>query len=97
MKKKPVKLVIEASKECLQGIGKSLKDKKIDFTVTAATIREIGSKKKPYIIIAWETKSAGFGELTLYKHDGKWFKDTEAMGNEFCAEVMKKLIESMQG
>lgn len=63
---------------------------KPDFTVTSADFREGGPN---HFIIAWETVSAGFGELTFYRQDGKLTVDTEGMGARFCREVFEKLIE----
>jgi hypothetical protein len=61
-----------------------------DYTVT-----EVGLDcGKNYFIVTWGTVSAGFGELTFYKKDGKIKVDTEAMGNRFCKEVLAKLVDT---
>lgn len=64
--------------------------KKPNFTVTAARVEERG---EDWILIAWETQSAGFGTLTIGKHNGEWMVDNEAMGIRFCREVFAKLDE----
>jgi hypothetical protein len=61
-----------------------------DYTVTAATLRETGDN---FFIIAWETVSAGFGELTFYQKEGKLQVDNEGMTARFCKEVLAKLVD----
>lgn len=61
-----------------------------DYTVTAASLREAGEN---YFIIAWETVSAGFGELSFYRKEGKLQVDNEGMSARFCKEVLARLVD----
>jgi hypothetical protein len=80
-----------ASDECVAGIGKRLRDGgKADFTVTNVTLRYMGHES---VIVAWETVSAGFGEVTLYRRGGKLRCDSEAMGPDFVKAVLAKLVD----
>lgn len=83
-------VVMAASEECLKGLGERLRGKEPDFTVTAASLQEATDQ---YVCIAWETRGAGFGTLTFYREGGRLKVDTEAMGREFCQEVLTKLLD----
>ncbi len=64
-----------------------------DFTVTGAYVRETWrTAEKDGFIIAWETESAGFGELTVVTKNGKTRVDSEGMSMAFCLRVFGKLI-----
>lgn len=69
---------------------------KPDFTVTRAVLESAwgdtdGSRG---VMIAWETKSAGFGTVTLHMDkDGTLTCDNEAMSVRFVKEVFAKLID----
>lgn len=66
----------------------------VDFTVTRATIEHSSERA---IVIAWGTKSAGFGELTLYKcDDGTWCCDSECMSPRFVCDVLACLGKSLR-
>lgn len=87
-------VVIEASDEAVAGIAESLRTGRFDFTVTAARIAGAGTNDQgPWVEIAWETVSAGFGSLTFFTQDGKLRMDTEAMSRDFVREVLLKLID----
>jgi hypothetical protein len=89
-------LVIEASNEAVAGIVEHIHTgAKPDFTVTAAHFNAAGiGTDGPYAVISWETKSAGFGELTLSHKDGKLHIDTEAMSERFVIEVLQHLVKN---
>lgn len=83
-----------ASDKALKGLGETLqKGVKPDFTVTAATLRDAWDGG---FIIAWETVSAGFGELTVSRSKGKVVLDSERMGKEFCKAVFAKFVEGVE-
>jgi len=85
------KILMAASDECVQGIVENLDTGgKPDFTVTHATLRE---SSKNFVCVAWETKSAGFGELTFYRENGHLMVDLEAMGKDFAKRVLAKLVD----
>ncbi len=67
---------------------------KPDFTVTKAEIR---TARSGLIIVSWQTVSAGFGELTLYrdKSTKKWMFDSECMSRRFCRDVLAKLADGI--
>lgn len=85
-------VVVLASEECQAGIAETFDGKrKPDFTVTKATPT---FTKRGVVIIAWETVSAGFGEVTLaLDENGQLVCDSEAMSREFVAKVFVKLLE----
>lgn len=86
-------LVITASPECLANMALPRTGRTPDFTVTSAKIAEMG---EGYLEIDWETKSAGFGVLTLYRTpEGELRCDDETMGRKFVREVLLKLGESL--
>lgn len=84
-------ITLNVTEECLEGLGKTLQGKDPDFTVTEAVIREASDS---HVCVAWDTKSAGFGELTLYREKGLWKADTECMSRGF-AKAVAKLIDSV--
>ena len=65
MKKTKPKVVFEASGECLNGLGKTLKGGKPDHTLTRVSVPSPSDFGKASLGIKWETKSAGFGELSI--------------------------------
>lgn len=90
-------LKINASDEALEGLGRSLAGEKPDFTLTRAHIESMWDDG---MCIHWETVSAGFGELTLYRDDqGQWAWDTEGMNRKFVSEVLgmvcRELLEKL--
>ncbi len=88
---KPEDIIMGGSDEAVQNALRTMKEgQRPNFTVTAATFRE-GAPN--YFTIAWETTSAGFGELTFFRHEGKLQIDAEGMSARFCLEVFEKLIE----
>jgi DNA-directed RNA polymerase subunit RPC12/RpoP len=88
---KPEDVLLGGSNRALLGMLEARKKGLTsDYTVTAASLREAGEN---YFIIAWETVSAGFGELTFYRKDGKLQADTEGMGRRFCKEVLARLVD----
>jgi hypothetical protein len=70
-----------------------------DFTVTGAHIQYSDNH---CICIAWETKSAGFGTLTLVnpqRNSRKWNQlriDGEGMSRSFMKEVLAKLVDDAE-
>jgi hypothetical protein len=89
MNEKP-KVEMLASDECLAGIGESMAGRgKPDFTVTAVEV--VGLKGG--LVLRWETKSAGFGELTISARHGELFMDTETMGPAFVKSVLGKVVD----
>ena len=101
--KKKSKAVMKCSPECLKNMEARLRSGKKDperFTVTRATLDSAwsmyqGTPKALFgFVVAWETKSAGFGELTICMEKGKMRYDSEAMGRKFCKEVLAKLLDS---
>lgn len=100
-KRKASKAVMMCSPECLKNLEARLQKKgKSDFTVTRATLSEAWSMYKGTpkacfgFVVAWETKSAGFGELTICVDKGRLRFDSEAMTRRFCKEVLAALIDS---
>ena len=71
--------------------------RKPDFTVTGACLERVqqGSSELPTVVtVAWETASAGFGELSIVQHtDGRIALDTEGMSADFCKRVLARLID----
>lgn len=70
-----------------------------DFTIVEAEIESVwgpyDENNRGGISIGWSTVSAGFGSLTLWKDKGgNLHIDREAMGDEFCLSVFKKLLET---
>ncbi len=88
---KPEEVLMGGSDQAVQGLMEAqAKGTRPNFRVTAADFREGGPT---HFILAWETVSAGFGELTFFRKDGKLHIDTEGMGARFCVEVFEKMIE----
>lgn len=84
-------LMMGASQRAITSAVSALKEgRRPDFTVTAASFREGGPN---FFILAWETVSAGFGELTFYLEGGKLKVDDEGMGARFCQEVFERLLD----
>lgn len=82
-----------ASDAALKGIVETVSTRREpDFTVTAATLKSTGGYPA-FFCIAWETKSAGFGELTFYLRGNKLIMDSEAMSREFVMAVFAKLVD----
>lgn len=48
------------------------------------------------VVINWSLKGTGFGELTMYKKDGKWLIDTETMGKKAAKKILALLVDSME-
>jgi len=46
-------------------------------------------------VIRWSA-NIGFGEVTFYKEDDKWYADTEYMGKDFCKLVLDKFLETIE-
>ncbi len=68
--------------------------RKPDFTVTGARLDRVQQGPPLGIVIAWETQSAGFGELTIRQYeDGRVALETEGMSADFCKRVLGKLVE----
>jgi hypothetical protein len=90
--------VVAAPEEVLQGLEETLQGhQKPDFTVTHAELRDTWDHEKSYgMSIAWGTKSAGFGELTIAvsKETSTLRIDSEGMSPRFCKEVMSMLIDN---
>lgn len=87
---------LQASDECVANMAIPGTGRKPDFTVTAVHLRGCWSKPDSEgFILGWETKSAGFGELTIYLEKGVLGCDTEAMGKEFVREVLNKLVDDL--
>jgi hypothetical protein len=91
-------IIIAASDECLTGMAETIKGKKPDFTITDANLAEVWNdleRGNRGFVVEWETKSAGFGTLTIYhdNNDGILHMDAEAMGLDFCKKVLAKLID----
>jgi hypothetical protein len=83
--------------EALEGLGKALRERTpLDFTVTHTKIRTAWSREGTKgFVVSWGTKSAGFGELTLYQNeDGSFRVDDECMGPDFCRKVILHLFKS---
>lgn len=90
MKEEP-KVEMLASDECLAGIGESMSGRVApDFTVTRVEVNGFDGG----LLFRWETKSAGFGELTIGCHGEREFEmDTEAMGPAFVKSVLGKVVD----
>jgi hypothetical protein len=86
-------LELLASEQCLEGIGKTLKGGKADFTVTHASIRYMDEHA---LVVEWETVSAGFGEVTFYREGEQLFCETECMGPDFVKAVLAKLVDGCE-
>lgn len=79
-----------ASDECVAGIEASLSGRdERDFTVTRLTVDGFNGG----LLLRWETKSAGWGELTISCREGKVDMDTEAMGPDFVKSVLAKMVD----
>jgi hypothetical protein len=98
-------VTIEASPEAVAGVVTAAQGKRdFDFTVTAARITAF---YPTCVVIAWETVSAGFGELTFYyapkcaeveftePREGEVKVDAEAMSPRFVKEVLAKLVDTL--
>ena len=76
MSDKESKVVINASEECQAGIVANLRGEvKTDWTITAVEPDVSSDKEHPdhkWFVLRWESKTAGFGEVTFYQEDGKW-------------------------
>lgn len=46
-------------------------------------------------VISWSA-NIGFGEVTFYKEDGKWYADTEYMSKDFCKLLLDKFVEMLE-
>ncbi len=80
--------------ECIK---RMVRPGKADFTVTAARLVGAGEKNgEVWLIIAWETESAGFGELSISQDGEALEADTERMGRRFVGEVFAKLVSNME-
>jgi len=92
MSDKP-EIVIAASPECIERLALPGRGIKPDFTVTAARLE---STSDSGFMIAWETQSAGFGTVTIYRDDAGVLKcDNEAMSLRFVKEVFAKFLEGL--
>jgi hypothetical protein len=91
LKSKPEDVVMGGSDQALRNMMEAREaGRPPNYTVTAANLRESGDS---YFIIAWETISAGFGELSFYRSEGKLKVDAEGMSARFCKEVLAKLVD----
>ncbi len=41
----------------------------------------------------WTRKGIGHGEIVMFFRDGKFVVDTECMSPEFCADIVKQVVE----
>lgn len=87
-------VIVNASEECQVAVVETFEGKREpDFTVTKAT----PTFSSRGLFIAWETVSAGFGELSIFPdEDGRIVVDSEAMGKGFVAEVLVKMLEGAE-
>lgn len=46
-------------------------------------------------VIRWSA-NIGFGEITFYKVNDKWYADTEYMDKDFCRQVLDKFLETIE-
>jgi hypothetical protein len=68
-----------------------------DFTVTEAVLEPFGPNEhnKGGFIVRWGTKSAGFGEMSVWvKKDGTLRCDNEGMSRKFLKEVLALLVDN---
>ena len=87
---------LQASDQCVTNMAVPGTGRKPDFTVTAAHLKGCWSRADSQgFVLGWETKSAGFGELTIYLEGDTLHCDTEAMGKEFVREVFNKFTDSL--
>lgn len=85
---------VDASPECvsrmIEGRKKSTKP---DFTVTAAKVLQLQDE---FLVVAWETQSAGFGTVSIYKDtDGTYRCGNETMDRRFLKSVFSKLLDEI--
>lgn len=95
MKDDDQKIVWDASDECIVGlVGTKMRGGKPDFTVTRVRTDRC---EKNYLVLQWETVSAGFGELVFKKIDDCLVCiDNEAMSKRFIKDVFNKLVDDME-
>lgn len=94
------KVEVAGSPECVQGIVDTMQGKReADFTVKRAQFKFAGvaerNERAVYVVsIAWETVSAGFGELTIFfDPEGQLSFDSERMSPAFVKAVLAKLVD----
>jgi hypothetical protein len=49
--------------------------------------------RKGVIVLEWSRPGVGFGALTLAVKDGRLVSDREAMGVQFCLDVLRQALE----
>lgn len=79
-----------------------------DFTITGVEIRGVGFDTEPVdkalgrtscvdVVLAWATKSAGFGELSFRQYnDGRLEVHTEMLGRDFAGKVLQFWLAKAQ-
>lgn len=71
---------------------------KPDYTVTSAKLVAANEVEPVGFVIAWETESAGFGQVTIQiDEEGNTIIDAETMGRDFVKAVFAKLVDSIRG
>lgn len=84
------KAKIDAGDECLSGLGESLSGRTpADFTVTNVAVEGFNGG----LLLSWETKTAGFGQLSIWSDGTTVDMDTEAMGPAFVKSVLAKVVD----
>jgi hypothetical protein len=93
---------MQAPEECVAEMMKTAKTRrKPDFTVTNAELStawncDISTDNSEGVVIRWESKSAGFGEITIQKSiEGEMTIDAECMSKDFVKAVFNKLIDQL--
>lgn len=60
------------------------------------TIENVALDEGFAFVLFWQTKSAGFGELSFFKgNDGKPHCDRETMDREFVRAALNKLVDQL--
>ncbi len=82
-------------KNTLAGPAPTFLDK---FPNAPVVVEAFDHEKATGLVFHWCRKGIGFGEITLgvWKADGSLHVDRECMSPEFCAEIIRQVIEGVE-
>jgi hypothetical protein len=89
-KDEEIKVEWDASPECIDGMLNLVGEP--DWTITRVRLMGLGPTG---FELAWETKSAGFGVVTILVKSDKLYCGNEGMGKKFIKSVFDRFVEDL--
>ena len=89
---------VSASEECQREVVETFKTGRVpDFEITAVKSDPFAYGDTRGFVLQWESKSAGFGELTfVFGENGEVVCDNEIMSSAFVKAVLARWVDGMR-